>query len=576
MNNYLKRIRIQRFRSITDQTIDLAPITVFVGANDSGKSNILKAINLLFNGEVVSGSGYNHRRDFSKIAPKRPRKADEVTITATIVPPVQHQDCIITWRQDWRDYDYHKPHFPVYNPVPKKYSKVPVWWERLNYRYVPANKGDAYMKDLMRELYDFLATTVDARIRFNAKNFIDDIRKHTAQISEGIKDALDLDSWIQLPDDLSSLFELFDFETNGKISLGQRGDGIRARHIPVILGYLADRKNQAKGTVRGNTIWGYEEPENNIEMGAAFKQAEQLADYAERNHIQILMTTHSPAFYGLGDRPNVMVYHVRNEGGQAGGHTVIKEAHDSMDVDRTMGILDIVTPRIRGIVKELEEQKALIRQIEGQHQGVPPVDKPVIFVEGKSDEMIINACVHKMFPNKKHNFHVYAVQGVAKMPDIMVAMKSLTKTDKPVKFIGLLDNDEEGREAQKRCKERGIEGKLDAKYQSFFVNMPKIFRDAGVQDRHAVNCLEHLLPLFYWEEAKQHGFLVKSGKTLISIEHLDLFPHSNGERDIRLSHTVQKEHKAAFAEFVVRKIAEDGVPDDLQEQVQKLINKLKI
>ena len=45
----LKRIHIKNFRSIVDATIELDDFNFFVGKNDSGKSNVLKAINLFFN-----------------------------------------------------------------------------------------------------------------------------------------------------------------------------------------------------------------------------------------------------------------------------------------------------------------------------------------------------------------------------------------------------------------------------------------------------------------------------------------------------------------------------------------------
>ena len=49
----LKRIHIKNFRSISDATIDLDDFNFFVGKNDSGKSNVLKAVNLFFNDNTV-------------------------------------------------------------------------------------------------------------------------------------------------------------------------------------------------------------------------------------------------------------------------------------------------------------------------------------------------------------------------------------------------------------------------------------------------------------------------------------------------------------------------------------------
>lgn len=44
----IKQIRIKNFRSIVDLDINVDKMNIFVGLNDAGKSNILKALNLFF------------------------------------------------------------------------------------------------------------------------------------------------------------------------------------------------------------------------------------------------------------------------------------------------------------------------------------------------------------------------------------------------------------------------------------------------------------------------------------------------------------------------------------------------
>lgn len=51
----IKHIRIKNFRSIVDLSIDVGKMNIFVGLNDAGKSNVLKALNLFFNGETEPG-----------------------------------------------------------------------------------------------------------------------------------------------------------------------------------------------------------------------------------------------------------------------------------------------------------------------------------------------------------------------------------------------------------------------------------------------------------------------------------------------------------------------------------------
>lgn len=56
-------IRIKNFRSIRNAYINLDRMNIFVGLNDVGKSNILKALNLFFN----NNTDYDTKFDFDKV-----------------------------------------------------------------------------------------------------------------------------------------------------------------------------------------------------------------------------------------------------------------------------------------------------------------------------------------------------------------------------------------------------------------------------------------------------------------------------------------------------------------------------
>ena len=44
----IKRLEIKGYRSIDDMKLEAEQITAFIGANGSGKSNILSALNLFY------------------------------------------------------------------------------------------------------------------------------------------------------------------------------------------------------------------------------------------------------------------------------------------------------------------------------------------------------------------------------------------------------------------------------------------------------------------------------------------------------------------------------------------------
>ena len=45
----LQRVRIQNFKSLKDVTLDLQKVNLFIGPNNSGKSNFLKGLELFKN-----------------------------------------------------------------------------------------------------------------------------------------------------------------------------------------------------------------------------------------------------------------------------------------------------------------------------------------------------------------------------------------------------------------------------------------------------------------------------------------------------------------------------------------------
>jgi AAA15 family ATPase/GTPase len=71
-------ISIKNFRSIQTQVAPIEEITTFVGQNNAGKSNILRALNLFFNGVTDHKKSYNFKSDFNINAKTYKQRAKEV------------------------------------------------------------------------------------------------------------------------------------------------------------------------------------------------------------------------------------------------------------------------------------------------------------------------------------------------------------------------------------------------------------------------------------------------------------------------------------------------------------------
>ncbi len=113
---------------------------------------------------------------------------------------------------------------------------------------------------------------------------------------------------IRLPDQIAELFRAFSVATKSgdeDFPLNVRGDGIRSRFLPSLLHYISTHS-------RFFYIWGFEEPENSLEHALATGLAQEVVNtYSKRS--QVLVTSHSPAFFSLRDN-NVCIYRVSSDG----------------------------------------------------------------------------------------------------------------------------------------------------------------------------------------------------------------------------------------------------------------------
>ena len=587
---FIAKLRIKNFRSLVDQEINftpplanqdgtftpVTPLTVLVGMNDSGKSNVLKALNLFFNGEIAPGVPMVFERDHSRFAVTPTKKAKEIQITLEVQPPIGFSDRrIITWEKRWRQDSY--GHQPCSDKMlfgkdreKKRRSKNIAWLDNLTYKYVPAIRGNDYFSLLLRDLHNVLAATIDRGLKGAANEFINIIREHTQSISQSVSANLKLDSRIRLPEDLSALFEVLDFETNNSVSLNQRGDGIKARHIPIVLRFLAKQQNELKGVLRTDTIWGYEEPENNLEMGKASEQAKEFLDYSE--DVQILLTTHSPAFYSLaGKDAGCSAMRVIS----SNGITSISPIQDIDQVDSDMGILPLITSRYGEIIKEHNAYRNLAKK-----QGI--VNAPTILVEGEFDKIVLQRVFEVLFPQMEIN--IRGEGGVNDLKNAMIGHVYRGKTE--YKIVGIFDGDDAGREA-KSCFEKIKEGN-NANQKRVKALILSDFKPSHIITIiHAIRSMgtaipvtmESFFPPAFWDYAENKEWLEKIEKTPRCLREL---PFEVSARDhceqkgltkeqMRyIRHKVRYEHKKAFAKYAAGQLSTNNIPDGLRRLAEEI------
>ncbi|WP_332874903.1 ATP-dependent nuclease [Hymenobacter psoromatis] len=562
---------IRNFRSLDECLLEPQDLTLLVGRNDAGKSNVLRALNLFFNNETEQGKSFLFTRDYCAFARERVNKAKEIIIKLTFIPPSHFKNAKpINWQKVWRIGGLHSSeiNFADGGSLPSR-GKLSTWLNNIQFKYVPAVKSQAYFQQLLGDLHDTLTSTIEAEIKDAGTQFIDKIRDNTTQITAATTQRLGMESIIGLPSDLKGLFTTLDFQTvksNTSFSLDTRGDGIKSRHIPIILHFLAEQanKNKLQGSVKVSTVWGYEEPENNLELMTAFALAEEFLEYAQT--IQLLATTHSPAFYSLAGREHACGYLVETT--ETNCSRITSLVAGTTEVDQHMGLLPLITPYIKEHAEKAIAAATSLIQAQERIEHLERPDKSTLFLEGVTDQTVLGhylPLVPGGIPDiELHSEHSGGYNWVA---DMLLAW---AYSRKPQQAGGLLDADRDAIACKEKIRK---DVKFSTQQQNRrvklfgFVKPPhikEIYR-AGFELPYA---LEELFPPAVWDYAEQHGWLQERPNWRDIIPATNAFDKSpltqclekglseNQVRYIRCC--VKPEDKVKFARYVTTLLADDA------------------
>ena len=392
----IKKIHIKNFRSLVDESITLSNYNFFVGKNDSGKSNVLKALNLFFNNKTDFNTEFDFESDYSRFAKRGKKQAREIVISLEIVVPDSYKEAgVKVWKKVWRADGLHSDNL---TNLFKHGSKGVVLFSRIKYMYIPAVKSNEYFKYLLSEVYLSMMESADNSLKELNDGYSSKLQKLTMDLSEQLKAVLNLNSAIQMPRNLNVIFRDLTFLTSDEhvenIDLNHRGDGIKARHIPSILRYMQQNieKNKIPNSISHSFIWGFEEPENGVEYISCFDMADEL--YSYRKECQMLITTHSPAFYMKNECDDANCFYVYKD--EAG----ISKCTSSVSIDEIsadIGFLPLISPFIK---KEQEKYRYKEQNLRNQLEEIKNkydsmAGRIIIITEGKTDVMHIeNAFRH--------------------------------------------------------------------------------------------------------------------------------------------------------------------------------------
>lgn len=515
----ITQIEIRNFRSIRHQVVGSNWITVFVGANDAGKSNVLRALNLFFNGVTDPKTPLDFEQDYCSSGRLGKNKAREIEITIHFQLPQSYQregyPSEISWTKKWRAEGNPTSYVRYADErsfLPR--SKIPALIDRIRFTYIPAIKDKEFFADLQGKLYDVLANVAAKPLRTSATEFERQLEDQLGDLLSSLEDSFEAEAKMKLPGNLRQIFEALEISSNG-IPLSRRGDGIKIRHIPMMLEFISRRQDQIlnKGGVRYTHIWGFEEPENSVEMSSCFRMADDLIRPVEEgDNYQLLITTHSPIFYKLKDNgpegtPWVTTLFVEKS------DSVTKiSARNASQVDESMGLMPLVAPFVEDARARLAELAVAIDEA----RKVANHKVPTLFVEGASDARVIRKAIDLFDPAMASQIKIHdggigyggALAVASRSTAWLLEMRHRAPSER-TPAVALFDDDPEGKQAKAELGRDIVRLSVTPsfKFNYFMLPCPQKVREMRSSGFNIPGDLESYYSEKFWQAADKKGWL---------------------------------------------------------------------
>ena len=256
---------------------------------------------------------------------------------------------------------------------------------------------------------------------------------------------------LSAPANMAVLFRNLDFShgEDAHSLFKQKGDGVKARHLPELLRFINENEASKK-----YFLWGFEEPENSLDLSAASLEAARFASFASRGDTQIFISSHSPAFYlapsesGCSTRRYFVEKQELNKSGEVAPDRATSAIDKSDDADRIMrsaGLMQLpyVIHALKNQQDALSKSQLEINELKSQ---LAALSKPTLFVEGSYDvkaypELLSALGVQGAFEVKKFS-------GTPKnTKEFVSAISAAGGLSSSSKTLFLFDNDQAGRSA---------------------------------------------------------------------------------------------------------------------------------
>lgn len=344
----IKEIEIENFRSIIEKPMVIKPseYNVIVGPNNSGKSNILRALDLFFN-TTIERRPFSPEDDFPKYSGLSPRAVTKITVEFEydpkrenkIVNALNELESETGMKQSRLDNNRLRLRLTytrkgnktwqfigkagVRNIKPELIDKVvDATLSSVRFKYLPVgrNVSETIQKEISQELVQTIfsgwsgtSTKVKQEINEAIDNLFNKLNPQltgtsqsiTSEISNAFEEIKHLE--LQLPfDDLESMLPiLIPVVTDSyQTPLSMKGSGIQTSSLIFFLKYLSDNRPQRYNSTV-TYIWAIEEPESFLHP----KKQRELSNVLKKfsHDVQTFITTHSAHFVPKNDNSSLYV-----------------------------------------------------------------------------------------------------------------------------------------------------------------------------------------------------------------------------------------------------------------------------
>jgi hypothetical protein len=313
----IRKVSIEGFRSIRQAELDgLSGFTALAGLNNSGKSNILRALNVFFNDETDPGKPLDvdadyHRPDLRK----KKRKRIRVTIEFALPEHFQFRKGLEAVRtfiggtsfsiaKEWTREAALASYFLNGDEVSREDShKLNQFLNLIKFRYIP---NRVLPTEVIRSEHQNLRDILIRRLARRAAQDQDAFKaiqetssKMIASLGKRFQEACPGQGTVTLATPTS--WQEMAFAVGYKLGQGEvqiediaQGSGIQSLLMLETL-YLVDRDYFQQFGWRQAAIWAVEEPESSLHSSLEARVASYLASITNdpTSRLQVLSTTHS-------------------------------------------------------------------------------------------------------------------------------------------------------------------------------------------------------------------------------------------------------------------------------------------